>query len=73
MLVDISWRLLRQRIAGVEEYINISKNFVMRCILPVNAGACLSPKDELAQEHERIGYRLEGEEYFIVKPALSPL
>mgnify|MGYP004506556407 FL=1 len=45
----------------------------MRCILPVNAGACLSPKDELAQEHERIGYRLEGEEYFIVKPALSPL
>ena len=23
-------------------------------ILPVNAGACLSPKDELAQEHLRI-------------------
>ena len=27
---------------------------VMRYILPANAGACLSPKDEFAQEHERI-------------------
>ena len=26
----------------------------MRCTLSANAGACLSPKDELAQEHERI-------------------
>ncbi len=26
---------------------------VMRYILPANAGACLSPKDEFAQEHER--------------------
>lgn len=41
--------------------------------MPVNAGACLSPEDELAQEHERIEYRLEGEGYFIVKPVLSPL
>ena len=27
---------------------------VMRYILPANAGACLSPKDEFAQKHERI-------------------
>ena len=26
----------------------------MRCTLPVNTGACLSPKDELAQEYLRI-------------------
>jgi len=26
----------------------------MNCTLSANAGACLSPKDELAQEHERI-------------------
>ena len=26
----------------------------MRCTLSANASACLSPKDELAQEHERI-------------------
>ena len=45
----------------------------MNCTLSANAGACLSPKDELAQEHERIRHMLEGEEYFIVKPALSPL
>ena len=25
----------------------------MNCTLSANAGACLSPKDELAQEHER--------------------
>ena len=28
--------------------------FVMRCKLSANAGACLSLKGELAQEHERI-------------------
>lgn len=26
----------------------------MRCTLSANASACLSPKDELAQEHEQI-------------------
>ena len=26
----------------------------MKCTLSANASACLSPKDELAQEHERI-------------------
>mgnify|MGYP004700137913 CR=1 FL=1 len=26
----------------------------MRCTVPVNTGACLSPKDELAQEYLRI-------------------
>ena len=57
------WSILQQH----------SEHFVERDILPVNVGACLSLEDELAQEHERIGYRLEGEEYFIVKPALSPL
>ena len=35
-------------------YIDISEDFVMRCTLPVNTGACLSPKDELAQEYLRI-------------------
>ena len=36
---------------------------VMRYILPANAGACLSPKDEFAQEHERIRhmYRVGNE------------
>ncbi len=28
--------------------------FVIYCILPANAGACLSPEGELAQEHLRI-------------------
>ena len=26
----------------------------MNCTVSANVGACLSPKDELAQEHERI-------------------
>ena len=36
---------------------------VMRYILLANAGACLSPKDEFAQEHERIRhmYRVGNE------------
>ena len=37
-----------------ELYIDITKDFVMRCTVPVNTGACLSPKDELAQKYLRI-------------------
>ena len=44
----------------------------MKNTLPAHAGACLSPKGELAQEHERIGYRLEGEEYFLALPGPRP-
>ena len=36
----------------------------MNCALSVNAGACLSPKDELAQEHLRI----RRSEIFITPP-----
>ena len=41
---------------------------VMRYILPANAGACLSPKDEFAQEHERIRhmYRVGNEENLFI-------
>ena len=35
-------------------YIDISEDSVMKCTLSVNTGACLSPKDELAQEYLRI-------------------
>lgn len=35
----------------------------MNCALSVNAGACLSPKDELAQEYLRIKQYAVGRKY----------
>ena len=45
-----TWYKKSPRRSGYDRY----ENFVARNTLSANAGACLSPKGELAQEHERI-------------------
>ena len=42
---------------------NIRIGFVMACILPANASACLSPQGEFAHKHERIRH-MHGIEYY---------
>ena len=46
----IIWYKKSPRRFGYDRY----ENFVARNMLSANAGACLSLKGELAQEHERI-------------------
>lgn len=45
-----TWYKKSPRRSGYDRY----ENFVARNMLSANAGACLSLKGELAQEHERI-------------------
>ena len=47
-----TWYKKSPRRSGYDRY----ENFVARNTLSANAGACLSLKGELAQEHERIGH-----------------